>query len=288
MHWTLLVLSIFIASVNSVLLHRLPGRSNLYVLNMVGALVWIVVLLGANGFSLHFTPGAIFWGVLYGVVQELFMFYKARAMNNGPVAITTLIGNCSLILSTGVGAAVWRERVSVMQLLGILLLLGALALCTYKKPEKTGQTSKKWLIYCLLFFSLAAGVGIIFKAFSKADTGAGAGDMMIVAAITMLLFSGIKLAVRALFFKGDGREPQYTGTFWVLAVLSGLLSCGYNRLNISLAGLFDSVIFYPCFNGGVILVSAVLSVIILREKLTKKQTLGLLLGILAVVTVGIF
>ncbi len=44
---------------------------------------------------------------------------------------------------------------------------------------------------------------------------------------------------------------------------------------------------YPCFNGCVILVSSVLSIIILKEKLTRRQLLGLVLGILAVITVGV-
>ncbi len=288
MLWLFLVISILAASSNSVLLHRLPGDTNLHKFNMIGFVVWIGVLLAANGFALSLTPMTVFWGILYGTVQVLFMFYKAQAMKNGPVSITTLIGNCSLILSTTVGVVVWKESVSIMQLLGILLLLAAFILCTYKKPDKTGQTSKKWLVYCLLFFSFAAGVGIIFKAFSKVSAGTGAGDMMIVAAATMLVFSGIKIWISRLTPKDQQKPPKETKSIWGLAVICGLLSCGYNRLNISLAGLFDSVIFYPCFNGGVILLSTVLSVIFLRERLTIRQVIGLALGIGAVVTVGIF
>ncbi len=286
--WLLLLTSILFASLNSVLLHRLPAKSDLFVFNMTASVLWIGILFALNGFSLTLSPEIILWGILYGVTQELFMFFKAQAMKNGSVSITTLIGNCSLILSTSVGVIVWKESVSVMQIVGIALLLAAFFLCTYKKSEKKESSSKLWLIYCLFFFTFAAGVGIIFKFFSKTSGGEGAGDMMIVAAMTMLIFSGIKIAIRRLMQKGKGEKPCYSKAFFVIAVLSGILSCGYNRLNISLAGLFDSVIFYPSFNGGVILLSAILSVIFLRERLSKRQTIGLVLGVLAVVTVGIF
>ncbi len=286
--WLLLFTSILFASLNSVLLHKLPARSDLFVFNMIASVLWIGILFALNGFSLMLSPEIILWGILYGVTQELFMFFKAQAMKNGSVSITTLIGNCSLILSTSVGVIVWKESVSAMQVAGILVLVGAFFLCTYKKSDKTEKISKLWLIYCLFFFTFAAGVGIIFKIFSKTSSAESAGDMMTVAAMTMLLFSGIKLAVGKFVQKEKREKKCYSTAFFVIAALSGILSCGYNRLNISLAGLFDSVIFYPSFNGGVIMLSAILSVIFLRERLSKRQTLGLILGVLAVVTVGIF
>ncbi len=276
----LLILSVFIASLNSVLLHRLPKGSDVVRFNMLSSAAWVVVLLAVNGFTVTLTPSVLLWGIAYGVVQELFMYYKAQAMKSGPVSVTTLIGNCSLVLSTAVGVLVWKEHVSLGQVLGIALLLAALVLCTYKKPDGAAQSAKRWPVYCLLFFTLAAGVGIIFKAFSK--TGGSAGDMMLVAAVTMLVFSLCKTAVRA------GQRPRLDKGLVLLALVSGLISCAYNRLNIYLAGALDSAVFYPCFNGGVICVSALLSMLMLRERFSKRQAIGLLLGICAVVTVGIF
>ncbi len=287
MLYFLLFISILFASLNSVLLHKLPEKSNLYIFNMLVSAVWIAILFSLNRFSLTVNSQIIMWGIIYGVTQELFMFFKTQAMKSGSVSITTLIGNCSLILSTSVGVIVWKESVSVLQIFGIFMLITAFILCTYKK-SKSEKCSQLWLIYCLLFFTLAAGVGIIFKIFSKLSGGEGAGDMMIVAAFTMFVFSSVKLSVSQITSKSKETTKVFTKSFFIIAVLSGLLSCGYNRLNISLAGLLESVIFYPCFNGGVIILSTLLSIIFLREKLASKQILGLALGILAVVAVGIF
>ena len=66
--------------------------------------------------------------------------------------------------------------------------------------------------------------------------------------------------------------------FCIFAVLSGCLSCLYNRLNIYLSGALDAVIFFPAFNGGVIIASTLLGVICLKEKLSRWQTAGIFLG----------
>ncbi len=288
MLWILLFCSVFCASLNSVLLHKLPEKSNIFAFNIICSGMWILLLLTVNGFSLKLTPNIIMWGLIYGVVQELFMFFKTQAMKNGSVSITTLIGNCSLILSTSVGVLIWKETVSIIQIIGVLFLIASFVLCTYKKAEESEKASKIWLLYCLFFFVFAASVGIIFKAFSKSCADDTEGDMMLVSAVTMLVFSGAKYLFAPKSSKRKENEFAFSKVFYIIAVISGILSCSYNRLNISLAGLFDSVIFYPCFNGGVILVSALFSIIFLREKLTFRQSAGLILGLISVVTIGIF
>ncbi len=280
----LLVLSIFAASVNSVLLHKMPKKSNVFAFNLIVSFVWIAVLAVANGFKINFTFDAVLWGVLYGVVQMLFLIFKTRAMSSGPVSITTLIGNCSLILSTCVGVLVWKEDISLWQILGIAVLVGAFFLCTYQKSGT--KASRLWVLYCVFFFIFAAGVGIIFKCFSKASKS-GAGDMMLIAAITMALLFGTKVLADYLKDRKTGENTVLpTKEILIIALASGIFNCLYNRLNVSLAGLFPAAIFYPCFNGGVILMSLALSIIILKERISVRQAVGLTLGTAAVLVIG--
>lgn len=66
------------------------------------------------------------------------------------------------------------------------------------------------------------------------------------------------------------------------------MSCGYNRLNITLSGTLDAILFFPAFNGGVIFLSAILSVFCLREKMSLCRTLGIFIGIVSICIIGIF
>ena len=292
-----LILTVFMASVNSLLLHKIPKRISIFDFNTVCSAVWVAVLFCVNGLKFRVNADILFWGVLYGIVQTLFLFFKTKAMSSGLVSITTLIGNCSLILSTFVGAFVWREEISFLQIIAIAVLICAFFCCTYKKSQS--KASKMWVIYCVFFFVFAAGVGIIFKTYSKLHQDSlKTGDMMITAAIVMIIILSLcKVFEKAVDKKRAEGERQTNEMpaekLWnrktvVIALACGLLSCAYNRLNIDLSGMFESAVFYPCFNGGTCLVSAALSVIILKERLKPIQIIGLIIGITAVVLIGVF
>ena len=284
----LLLFSIFAASLNSAVLHNadLAEKGAIYKFNLFGALVWCVCLFIANGGVLHFDTTALLWGCVYGVTQALFILFKTAAMNSGPVSITTLIGNCSLVVSVVVCFILWEEPISLADMIGLALLMLGLTLATYKKSN--GTFTKKWAVLSSVFLVLGAGVGITFKGFSKNGGMAHTSDMMIVAAFVMLIsYTVIFLFAGGFALKPTSHAKKEKRLFIILALASGLLSCLYNRLNIYLSGALDGVIFFPSFNGGVVVLSTVVSMIIFKEKLSVRQLLGLLLGISGICIIGI-
>lgn len=284
----LLLFSIFAASLNSAVLHKaeLSEKGAIYRFNLLGALMWCVCLFLANGGRLHLDASVLLWGCIYGVTQALFILFKTAAMNSGPVSVTTLIGNCSLVVSVVVCFILWNEPISLADMIGLALLMLGLTLATYKKSS--GTFTKKWALLSLLFLVSGAGVGIIFKAFSKNGGAEYTSGMMIVAAIVMLIsYTAICLFTGGFASKSNKYTKKEKRLFIILALVSGLLSCLYNRLNIYLSGALDGVIFFPSFNGGVVVLSTVVSMIIFKEKLSAKQLIGLLLGISGICIIGI-
>ena len=61
----------------------------------------------------------------------------------------------------------------------------------------------------------------------------------------------------------------------------------HTKVNIYLSSAIDAVVFFPSFNGGVIFLSAVLSVLLLKEKLKPKTAIGIILGIAGICIIGI-
>lgn len=180
---------------------------------------------------------------------------------------------------------VWNEKVSFWKIAGLIVLCMGIVLSTYKKSDE--QYSPKWKIYVVFFFLSAAGVGIVFKAFGKTADAKYTSSMMMVSAIVMALFylvcalrnGDIKPQIESLFSRRK---------FISYAVAAGTLSCLYNRLIITTSGVLDAIIFFPVFNGGTIILSSILSILIFKEKLAKKQILGIALGVMAICVIGFF
>ena len=111
---------------------------------------------------------------------------------------------------------------------------------------------------------------------------------MIVASLTMLLsYSLVCLVNRDFSTKLPPLLKEKSRAFLLTALLAGILSCAYNRLNIYLSGAMIGAVFFPCFNGGVVVLSTTLSVLILRERLRAIQVLGIALGIAGICVIGI-
>lgn len=278
----LLIVSILSASLYSILLHNYPAdeKGNIYKLNLFASLVWILLLFFANGCTVHFNATTVLWGIAYGMTQALFVLFKAKAMHTGSVSVTTLIGNSSLLVSILFSYIVWHEKITLWDICGLGLLLCGIVLSTYKKS--TTDSNKKWKYYAVAFFLLAAGVGILFKAYGKSSSGDDTGDMMLISAAVMAVFYLCTVAV------GKDHTLPFSGKkFFLYALGAGVLSCLYNRLNITLSAALDAVVFFPAFNGGVVVASGLLSCLIYKERFSKRQIAGFILGVLAICMIGV-
>ena len=122
--YLLLLTSIIFASANSVVLHKVKlDGSKIYKYNLVGTLVWCVCLFFANRCTLNLNFDVVLWAILYGVAHTLFNLFKTQAMNTGPVSITTLIGNCSLVISVVACFIFWDEWIGFLDVIGLAVLL---------------------------------------------------------------------------------------------------------------------------------------------------------------------
>ena len=273
--YSLLILSILAASLNNTLLHKLPDSTNIYRFNLHIAILWICILFVMNHGKVTINKGIILWGVIYGVAQVLFLIFKTLAMLNGPVSITTLIGNCSMLLSISASIIIWNEEVHIWHIMGLLLLLFSIFLCTNANGVMVYK--KHWILYSILYFLLCGCIGIIFKLFATSEYKQYRLDMMIVSAFIISIFLCIALA--------NGRSNSafhFSSSYCLLVFLCGIMSCSYTLLNLYLSGNLPGTVFFPGFNGGVIVLTAILSRLLLHEKLTIKQVTGIICGTISV------
>ena len=282
MSYFMLILSIAMASANNLLLHGfnnrgLRGIGDVLLYNSLVSGIWVVILLVLNG-TAPVSFGSVLWGLLYGSVIAAFLLCKMQAMASGPVSITSFVGCSSLLISTAAGVLIFRETVTLLQAIGVMILIIALFLTISPKAEKS---KPGWKIWCALFFLCSGATGIIFKLHQASDNASGADGMMLVAAITSaVIFAVTSVVVSEKQEHTLPHIPRYALPF---VIGCGIVSCGYNRLNLTLSGQLPSIVFFPVFNGTVILLSSLMAAFIFREKLKPAQLAGMVIGTVSLV-----
>ena len=281
--YLLLGLTIALASANGTILHikRNDPHSCGAGFNAIVCAVWVPLLPLIGGVTLRPTGATVLWGCVYGVAMAGFFFTKTGALGCGPIGPTTMIGSCSMLIPTLAGAALFGEKIAPAQAAGLALLLCSFAL-NAQGGTKRGM-SRRWLLYCIAFFAFSGLTGLTMKAHQNSLGKAEIGTMLWISALVstgmFLLMSAPKRQLRTLAKEMDLFR-------WVCAVLCGVVSCLYNRINTGLSGALPGVVFFPIYNGGVILLNAVLGRLFFKEKLGALRLIGLGLGILAILLLG--
>lgn len=279
----LLLLSIIFAVINNSFSHNL-GKKELenkaiWFLNSIIALLSVVLLtILEGGFSIP-SKHSIVWGVIYGVAMAVFLIAKMTALAYGPIAITSLIGCCALVIPTLFGIFYCKEKATALQLLGFVILLFSLILCNnFSDSEK--KPKKQWYFWCALFFIASGCVSVVFQMHQNSDGKAEINQMMIIGYTVSTVLLGVASIA--------GSNPKATlkqvlkKDVIIFALLCGIPSLAYNRLNLYLTGVIANVIFFPVFNGSVILSATLLGSFFYKEKLCLKQKTGTLLGVVSI------
>ena len=294
MNYVLLGLTILFAVANNIFLHRLNEKEekcNVFLFNALVSFVWFVVLFilgkGLKPVSMY----TVLFGMLFGALTALFLLFKMLALGNGPVSVASLIGCCSLIIPTLCGTIIWKEHINASQIIGMVLLF--LSLYFVVNPKVNAKINRKFIVYSCLFFVCAGMNGLVMIAYSKMGESAELNDMMVIAsflafAILLLIYASSRMVLaeqkRSPLEAENRKAVIRRSSKYVL--LCGMTSCVYQRLNLYLTGELASIVFFPIFNGMVIFLSCVAGIWFFKEKMTKKQIIGILTGTLSIMLVG--
>lgn len=287
MKYLFMAISIMLATVQSVLLKKFANKTikntgDLFFFNGAVSVVWTAIMLVwflLSGDGLMSLPTIIF-GLVYGLILCTFLYFKTASLAEGSVTITTLIGSSAFVPATIFGVFYANESVSVFQIIGMSLMLLAVAVCiNYKKSEQ--KPTVKWGIYTALFFIAGSALGAFFKVFGGSNCFSQVNGMMLSASI----FSAVFFFITGIAINKSTKRPTPTiakpSLIYVLG--SGIAGCFYVRFNLSLSAMINSAIFFPVSNGSIVMLSTLAGFMLFKEKLTRWQILGIALGIIAIV-----
>ena len=290
MEYILMAVSILFSTANSTLLRRFKSRTfktpgDVFLFNGGVSFIWMFILLicyfSSNETKISFET--VVYGAVYGLILSMFLYFKTEALACGPVSLTTLAGSAAFVIPTWFGVVYASEPISVFQLVGVCLILVSLFMCI--DPKVSGETlSLKWIIYSISFFFTGGFVGILYKVFGGSDVSDQVNAMMLIASIVSAsVFFLIGFFVNHVAKKGAPRIHKDAVPY---ILLSGITGCVYIRMNLSLANMIPSAVFFPVSNGAMVLLAALAGTVFFGEKCNRMQTIGIALGLLAIIITG--
>lgn len=282
----LIYLCIIIASVTRSATSKLYNRSDgpSYVFNAIKTLSALIlfILMGIVQFRFHLPT--VLYGAAYGAFLCIASYSGFRALSMGPMSLTSMLVSFSLIIPLVWGIAVRGEQVSLIQYVGILLLMVALVLVNADKLRRGGSDGKinrLWFLYVAITFACDGACSILQKEHQTQFPSQYSKEFMFFA---MLLCS-------AVFVISAFRKMTFSEIKAVkgkkFAVLSGVTNAVQNYLTMILAGFENATALFPIISAGTVLGSLACGGIAFKEKLKINQYLAIALGIAAVVLLKI-
>ncbi len=262
---------------NKVCKKELSTNKHIYKYNTYVYLMCIL-LFGAMVIKENISLFTIMMGIILGVTTALTNLYKMKSLANGPMHLTLLVTSSSMIIPAMSGIF-FGEAFSIAKLCIVITLIGFIYLSLGSHGDN--KINKKWIIYCLIAFITQGTIGVLQKIHQTSAHRGEINGFLFVSFICSLIYCITMLK------HNNTERITISKKNIIMAIICGLCVYFNNYLNLMLSGILPTQIFFPLINGSAIVLSCILSVIMFKEHLTKRQFIGLCGGIASLIAICI-
>lgn len=238
-----------------------------------------LVLLGVLAYTVGgiISPAAVLWGVLSGVSQGLAVWWFYAALGSGPISVVSPL---TAVLAAGVPVAVGLmlgERPGALAGIGTVLALAAVVLVSRDVTDEDVRPHRFTRTVAWLTLGAGLGFGLNYVLIAQAPVEARLWPLF----LGRIAATAVVLATAA--FTGNLTPPQ--GFPLRLAIGAALLDVVANvtmllALQSSMLSLASVVMsLYPA-------ATVLLAIVVLRERVTGAQALGLASALAAVALIS--
>ena len=178
------------------------------------------------------------------------------------------------------------ERLSLMQISGIVILLAAIVIMNLSGLSFKGEKPQKsFFIFCAVLFLANGFYNQLMNIQQSVMNGAQREEMIVTtfaaSAIAVLIGMLRRPADLKTGFRMGKKAALYAGIACVVATTAA------NLMVYLISAMDSATILFAIDNGGVMLLSAVYSILFFKEKATPSQLTGMALSVLSIVLLSI-
>lgn len=245
----------------------------------------LLLVIGKGIGQLTWDPKILILSALSGVSTSIFVITWIMAVRKSAYMLLDVFLMLGTLVPIVLSYFIFEERILPKQWLGLLVLVVAVVImCSYNNSIKTGLNLSSLAL--LAVCGLSNGItDFLQKAFVKTV----AGDALLVFNFYTYLFAAITLAILYLLFSFKEKprfENNVRGKYGYVFVMSVALIVN-SFFKTKAAAYIDSAQLYPLNQGCALILSALMSAVIFREKLTLKAVVGIVTAFVGLLIINV-
>ncbi len=244
------------------------------------ALVYFFVAEFFSGEYMFYFPKEIWgYGIISGLCYATGFYAMYLALKTGSFGLTKLLSSFGSIVPIVYGIVFLNEQPAKFTYVSVVLILLSVFIMNHKTGEKA-NISVKWLLCVIANVIANAGIMIIAKSQQLVFGTKCSNEFLMISyalAVTFLVVFGI------IYERNQFKATIKGGSLYGL--LAGVFN-GMNNVLILLTYLYVPLTIITPVKGALgLVISFVLSVLLYKEKFTKKQLISVVIGIVAAVLI---
>jgi drug/metabolite transporter (DMT)-like permease len=223
----------------------------------------------------------------FAVLFVITVFLIVLTMASGPMGMSALLINMSMVIPTTMGLLIWHESLSLVKGLGILCMTAVLIISGLSEKGKGKSANLKWFLLALVTMVCNGSLSVLQKVLTSSFENPSIVSFNCVSfGIGALLCWAL-----ALIFKLRGQDlSPWTSNKKTLALCAagmGLGTVGGNLFNTLALTVLPASVSFPLVQGTVIVVLLVGSAFLYKERLNKAGYLSVALGLAGIVLLSL-
>lgn len=264
--------------------------TTLAMLALMGAF-GVVYILCVGGFKLDFTLFGVIMAFCFGVVLIPYNMIGIKVLSLGPFAIYSMflmLGGMAVPFFYGI--IFLHEAVSVGKIAGSVLLVFFMTLQAFSHPKQSEEEESNeksvsrggkalFFVLCIAIFFINGCTSVISKTHQISASAMSEISFMFCACVVTMLLASVLLAVITLKKGRLSVKEEVKPVFKLKPLLAvfGVSAANYtgNLLQLFAASKVPASVQFPLVSGGVIVLSALVSAFVFKEKLSKKEWISI-------------
>lgn len=249
--------------------------------SFIGALLYLFI----GFFQVQFSLFSLLWAIVFAIIMIPYYMIGIKVLSLGSLAIYSMFMMLGgMLVPFFYGIIFLSEDISWGKICGsILLTLFIILQAIWQQPNEVNEDKQQdrkktkylFFILCLLIFFINGLTGVIAKAHSIGEEAIDEISFTVLSCGLTAVFSAIILGVQ--FFTGNRKHKlaEIKKTFELKPLLAmvaiGAAAYTGNFLLLKAAIKVPASVQFPLVSGGVIVLSALVSAFIFKERISKKE-----------------